>query len=465
MLGCYGHQIGCVCFLGSPIHNLPFGLHGARSHGLRWTLEGTDSPSKAHQLSALFSVLDFDGTLGYLGKVLIPQFLASLLDFYCLPCTTPLIFLVAFVAGLVGCHGMIAPRTPGDWTRQGSRKLRPPLPAGRPVTDATAGNRERLIRDFFCWCARTGWNIEQLLLELLKNVEQINRVLQLFGRRLYEAGKPYSAYIESINSIVSYRPVLRRQLQPAWDLVFAWVRGERPVHHLATPWQILPTMLSVALAWGWVEVAGVLSLRWGALLRTSQMTGAFRKDLLLPSDTLGTNNFLLLSLQEPKTRFVAARHQYAKCDIGDLVRVCELAFKDTPRMSKIWPFSSHTFRLRFKDLLGALQLQTGACQGRKSLLDVGSLRPGGATWQLQVTENASFVQHWGRWINAKVMEIYIQEVGSTQYLLQLTDEQRKLVVGMAKLFPALFERAEAFRKASIPPSLWFPVISRDKPGG
>lgn len=44
-----------------------------------------------------------------------------------------------------------------------------------------------------------------------------------------------------------------------------------------------------------------------------------------------------------------------------------------------WPFSSHTFRLRFKDILGALQLQTGGCQGRKSL-DVGSLRPGGATW-------------------------------------------------------------------------------------
>ena len=213
----------------------------------------------------------------------------------------------------------------------------------------------------------------------------------MYGRRLYDAGKTYNIYVESVNSIASFKPVLKRQLQPAWDLAFAWVREERPIHHIAMPWQVLLAMLSVALGWGWLEMAGLLALGWGALLRTSEMTNSLRKDLLLPSDTLGANKFALLSLLEPKTRFVAARHQSAKLDIGDLLAVVEMAFADFKPRQKLWSFSSATFRLRFKDLLRALSLQTGVFQGSKTL-GAGSLRPGGATWQLQCTEDSEFVR-------------------------------------------------------------------------
>lgn len=204
-------------------------------------------------------------------------------------------------------------------------------------------------------------------------------------------------------------------------------------HHTAMPWQILLAMLAVSLSWGRHEVAGVLSLGWGALLRTSEMTGALRRDILLPSDTMNSNNFCLLGLREPKTRFVAARHQTAKLDIGDLVRVCELSFHDKLPHQRLWPFSAHTFRLRFKDLLNALQLTPGSHPGVKSL-DVGSLRPGGATWQLQTTEDPDFVRRRGRWINAKVMEIYIQEIGSIQFLLHLNQQQRSFIFGLARRF-------------------------------
>ena len=163
------------------------------------------------------------------------------------------------------------------------------------------------------------------------------RSLQFYGRRLYEAGRPHGVFVESINSLVSFKPVLRRQLQPSWDVAFACVRKESPQHHIAMPWQILAAMLTVALGWGWYEVAGILSLGWGALLQTSEMTGALRKHLLLPSDTMKSNSFCLLSLQEPKTSFTAARHQTAKLDFGDLVRVCELAFNDKAPFQRLWP--------------------------------------------------------------------------------------------------------------------------------
>ena len=146
----------------------------------------------------------------------------------------------------------------------------------------------------------------------------------------------------------------------------------------------------VGRPWVGMVMAGLLALGWGALLRTSEMTNSLWKDLLLPSDTLGTNKFAL-SLLEPKTRFVAARHQSAKLDIGDLLAVVEMAFADFKPRQKLWSFSSATFRLRFKDILRALSLQTGVFQGSKTL-DAGSLRPGGATWQLQCTEDSEFVR-------------------------------------------------------------------------
>ena len=135
-------------------------------------------------------------------------------------------------------------------------------------------------------------------------------------------------------------------------------------------------------------MAGLLALGWGALLRTSEITGSLRKDLVLPIDTLGTNNFALLSLVELNTRFVTARHQSAKLDIPDLLRLVELSFAEMKAHQRLWPFSTSTFRLRFNDLLGALLLQTGALH----TLDAGSLRPGGATRQVQHAEDSEFVR-------------------------------------------------------------------------
>ena len=441
-------------------HGLSFHLPSRRFYGFQWSWPVSRTPDGLLRSSNM----KFDSTCGFPGEG--PYSSCRLLLWlacFSLPSSASLVAVSFFLgACFTSSHGMIGPQTRGDWHRRALRQNRPPLPQGRPVTAATTGNRERLLREFFNWCQRAGFEIQDWLNLPTRNLEKINEVLQLYGRRLYDAGRPYGVFVESINSIVSYKPVLRRQLQPAWDVAFAWVREERPTHHIAMPWQILLAMISVSLAWGWHEVAGILSLGWGALLRTSEMTSAVRRDLLLPSDTLRSNDFCLLGLSEPKTRFVAARHQTAKLDIGDLVRVCELAFRDKAPFQKLWPFSAHTFRLRFKDLLSALHLQTGIRQGVKSL-DVGSLRPGGATWQLQTTEDPDFVRRRGRWVNSKVMEIYIQEIGSIQYLLRLSQHQRQRIFDLARLFPALLKEVELLKIAKIPSMAWYPLLSRDKP--
>ena len=97
-------------------------------------------------------------------------------------------------------------------------------------------------------------------------------------------GFPYYHYAETVNLLSSEFPFLRRLLQPAWDLAFAWQREEPPVHHSALPWQILLAMLAICVTWGWIDIAGLLALSWG-LARIGEVLAACRADLVLPSDT------------------------------------------------------------------------------------------------------------------------------------------------------------------------------------
>ena len=78
------------------------------------------------------------------------------------------------------------------------------------------------------------------------------------------------------------RPGIRRQLHPAWDLAFTWLRHEPPIHHVALPWQALLTLISTSLFWGWTRMAGVLALSWGGITRIGEVLGAYRKNLVLP---------------------------------------------------------------------------------------------------------------------------------------------------------------------------------------
>eukprot|EP00435_Cladocopium_sp_Y103_P062657 s123_g24.t1 len=173
-----------------------------------------------------------------------------------------------------------------------------------------------------------------------------------------EHGRPYNHYAETINAVSSRKPVIRRQLQEAWNLAFAWVRDEPSVHHLAMPWQILLAAISVCLTWGWLDMAGLMALTWGALLRVGEVVQATRKDLLLPCDTNYTNRFALLSLREPKTRFTAARHQSAKLDIPDLLQVAHISFSRLLPWQRLWPRSGKTLRLRFRQVMKELHLDT-----------------------------------------------------------------------------------------------------------
>ena len=426
--------------------------------------------------------LDFDKTLGFPGEgplgwiflftglcllVLYPRAVLSSglcgsLGFRRCACWCPsFVCWVSLFWSLQGRFAMampISPGTPAEFSKAAARRDFGPLPEGRPVLPATGSARERFLNAFLQWASAEGIDTNHLLEFPSTYVEEINVIMSRYGRALYGAGKTYNQYAETINALTSLRPSLRRQMQGAWDLGYAWMRQEPSQHHVAMPGVVALAMISTSLMWGWTHFAGCIALAFGALLRPGEVFSLRRFNLLFPKDSGFSVQHLLVSLMEPKTRFTTARHQSTRLDIPDLLEVVTLIFQDLPPHYPIWPFSPQTFRNRFRSVLSALSLPTTHTPSIKCL-DPGSLRAGGATWLMQMTDNGELVRRRGRWQNYRIMEVYIQEVSSLLYLQKVPNEGREKVLQTAQCFRQILEKSTSYKAANLPTTIWFVLFS------
>ena len=354
------------------------------------------------------------------------------------------------------CSGTLLPRNRDDIHRL-DRRLRP-LPPGRAVQAATSSRRVVLLSGFSQWLLEvTGRSLDEVLAEKPFDTEGLVELLVSFGRDLYNSGRPYWHFSETINGLTARtarKPSIRRSCQAAWDLAFTWLSEEPSSHHVAMPPIVLMAILSTCLAWGWTREAGIFALAWGALLRISEATLARRGNLIFPADALFMQTFVLVlvRIDQPKTRGRAAKHQSAKLEPSDLVAVAALAFLQLPKSSRLWPFSNQTLRRRLDCILDRLGIPKSGQQGRS--LDLGSLRPGGATHLLQLTEDSELVRRRGRWASHKVMEIYLQEVSSSTFIMDLSETAREKVLHLAHLFPGILAQARICADNNIPSNCW-----------
>ena len=395
--------------------------------------------------------MDFDATLGYPGEG--PSSL------------TPLLLLMTSSLRLVSgsclwvwmsvapfSHGMPITTTTGDLARQRARQGIV-LGSGRPVLEATRATRDDLFTAFVSWLGEKNVDYDAVFCSNPYDLDRINRVITDFGRELFAAGKPYFHYSETMNSITTRRPLLRRSLGVAWDLAFLWGSHEPAEHHVAVPHQVLLAILSVSILWGWLREAACFSLAFGALLRIGEITQACRADLLLPSDVQGTMKHILLRIREPKTRLRAARHQVGKMEQPDLIALVELGFASLKKHEKLWPFSPQTLRHRLDRILERLCLPCKK-DSRPKPITPASFRAGGATWLISQCESSEVVRRRGRWCSLRTMEIYIQEVMAETYLNDISEEARSKVLCAASVFLELLRKACKFSASHLPPLAW-----------
>ena len=383
------------------------------------------------------ATVDFDSTLGFPGEG---------------PSCWRLFLTIALLSGSFHA-ALLGPRNAADRARQ-ERRIPAGLPVGRVVLPRTSSYRASLVAAFSQWMLEVmGLDLQTLLERKPLDADVVSDALVRYGRDLYGSGRPYWHFSETINSVTSLKPVLRRQVQAAWDLGFAWVADEPYSHHTAIPPAVLIATITACLLWGWTREAGCFALAFGGVMRIGEVLKTKRRNLILPEDVAFSQQFILVQIEEPKTRGRGAKHQAAKVEAVDLIKVISLAFARLQKEEKLWQMSPQTLRKRF-DL--ALH-RVGASPPPPSVraLDLGSFRAGGATYMLQQTEDSELVRRRGRWASSKVMEIYLQEITASTFLPALPQQQKERIFGVAAGFSAVLIQAMQWHKDFVPNNVWY----------
>lgn len=342
----------------------------------------------------------------------------------------------------------------GEEIKRATRRGGFELFADRIVRPKTRTYRDSLIEVFDAWLVETfSVSLESLLDARPIDAEKVAELLTAYGREMYYAGKPYGRFSETINGVAARKPAIRRNLGLAWDLAFAWQADEPREHHVALPVSVLLAVCGLALLWGWPTEAAVFALTWSGLLRIGETLAATRDDLVLPCDAAPGTGFARLRILQPKTRGRVARHQSSRIDPVDVIRLLTAVYRNSNRDSKLWNYSSTTLRRRLNLLLKALGLPTERSYG-VTPYDLGSFRPGGATFLLQLFEDAEFVRRRGRWVSAKVLEVYLQEISTATFQSRISDTARRRIEEVSQCFPQILDKTEWFLHVGIPPVAW-----------
>ena len=340
-----------------------------------------------------------------------------------------------------------------DETSRASRRAGCTLQADRVILPQTRNRRDALLSAFDTWLAENmRTTLEALLNASSLDADWVAEALVAYGKDLYQAGKAYGRFSETINAITAKRPSLRRRIPQAWDLAFNWVVDEPHEHNAALPMSVMLAIVALSLLWGWSREAAVIAMTWTGVLRIGESLAASRGDLVLPQDSAPGSWYALLLIKSPKTRGRAAKHQSSRIDPEDVVQLLSAVFGGLSRNEMLWPASPATLRRRFCLLQAALGFS--AAGDGSYPYSLNSLRPGGATFWLQSTEDAEFVRRKGRWLSTRVLEIYLQEASVSTYQRGLSTVTKSRVESLCRSFSSILRKAIFFKETKIPEQLW-----------
>ena len=159
--------------------------------------------SRLHPLSIWISAFSPSSTLsGWIAAVL-----GGLL---CLAARVPLLLWTSVCSlcfldrALQPCRCF--PRTPAERTKAALRQARPPVPPGRPVLPVTQQRRGKLLDQFIIWAVDGGLDMIGMLDNHHTSIDDINIILERYGRTMYSCGKTYGNFAETLNALTSWKP-------------------------------------------------------------------------------------------------------------------------------------------------------------------------------------------------------------------------------------------------------------------
>ena len=266
---------------------------------------------------------------------------------------------------------------------------------GRPVMDLqreraltyeTLRRRSICLTSFESWLERAGGTTLAKLLAAGPRV--VARLLGAYGQALFDGGSAVSHFRDTILAVQDADRSLRRQLQPAWDVLLAWQVVTPAVNRCPTPLPVLRAMAALAYFWGWPDVALLLLLMFACMMRPKEALRLTYGGLLLPSQLLAPGPPAFVLVAEPKMRRLSARREHVRLDDAGIVRLLEAEAAVHSLDQKLFPGTAAQFRACHDYLVAFFGIACAEGLG----LTPGSHRGGGATHLFQVSQSLDLTQ-------------------------------------------------------------------------
>ena len=317
------------------------------------------------------------------------------------------------------------------------------------ATNARVRERRRLLLNEFAAFISLSHGGLSLTYFLEFPSSRVDRALAEWGQVWFRAGRSHLDFCELVNAVVDHQRALRRHLPHAWDVAWMWRALLPGGNRCAMPEPAFLALLSLALQWDWPHIALLLATGFCGMLRVHELRALTFGDYLTPSALLRRGHTVYVTIARPKMRRVTARRGYARLDEPGLTDFIEAMTQAYAAADLVFPGTYAQLRQAMIALCSELGLPA---ESRRGGLSWGSLRAGGATWLFQATDSPELVRYRGRWSSSRMLEIYIQEVGSSSILPALPAETRERVRELAAWAPTLLQQAARRLAASARPA-------------
>eukprot|EP00438_Fugacium_kawagutii_P002050 Skav230092 [mRNA] locus=scaffold3264:40338:47439:- [translate_table: standard] len=268
-------------------------------------------------------------------------------------------------------------------------------------------------------------------------------MLGAYGKHLYARGDALYSFRHLVVYMQREFPSLKGSLQPAWDVILRWEELEPVEHRRPLPFAMMAAMVCLAIAWGWLRIAGVILIGFHGCCRPGEVLRAQRAQLVLPCDLGLTSGPAYLRVQKPKPgRRGMGRIQHAKINDDEVVFFLVHVFKDFTGDTLLYDGTSSAFRLRWNKLLSALNIPLNA------QLTPAGLRAGG-TVELYRRGVPILDILWAlRLKNVETLQHYLQEIATQITMVDLPLLARSNISGLSEMLPH-FLRSPSFGLSSL----------------
>ena len=306
------------------------------------------------------------------------------------------------------------------------------------ATNARVRERRRLLLNEFAAFISLSFAGLPLADFLEYPATRVDRALAEWGQIWFRAGRSHLDFCELVNAVVDQQRALRGHLSHSWDVAWMWRALLPGGNRCAMPESVFLAMVSLALQWNWPHIALLLATGFCGMLRVHELRDLTFGDYLTPSALLRGGCTVYVTIGRPKMRRIAARRGYARLDEPGLADFVEAMTHAYASEDLVFPGTYAQLRQAMLAMCAELGLPS---ESRRGGLSWGSLRAGGATWLFQATDSPELVRYRGRWSSGRMLEIYIQEVGSSSILPALPAQTRERVRELAAWAPTLMQQA------------------------